>query len=97
MHTEVCRLHPFQRLGYFPVHLMQLLLSEKQITLYQVINLHETHRTNICYLDAASSMSKGTKACPPLGHRGPPKAPGHEVTLCFILGHLAYSLKTHSS
>lgn len=47
--TEVCQLHYFHCLGYSPVYFKQL-LSEKRITIHQVINLHETPGTNICYL-----------------------------------------------
>lgn len=71
MHPEVCSLHHFHRSGDFPVHLKPLLLSEKQITLYQVINLHETHRTNICYLKTAFPTNEGTQCPPHSGHRGP--------------------------
>lgn len=57
-------------LGYCPVYFKQLLLSKKQITLYRAINLHETPRTNICYLETASSTNEGTKSPPHLGHLG---------------------------
>lgn len=85
MHTEVCRQHHFHCLGDFPGHFKQLLLSEKQITLYQVINLHETHRTNICYLETAFSMNEGTRCPPCSGHRDLREEPGQLVTLCFLL------------
>lgn len=96
MHTEVCRLHCLHYLGDFPVHFEQLLLSKKQIALYQVINLHETHRTNICYLKTASSMNEGTKCPPGSGPRGLLEEPGHSVTLCLLPEHPACSLKMSS-
>lgn len=93
MCTEVCKLHYFPCVGYLPVYFKQLLLNEKQITIHQVINLHETPGTRICHLERASSKSEGMKSLPCQGPRGLRKEPSHLVTLCFILGHPQCGLK----
>ena len=62
MLTEVFQLGYFHCLGYFPVYFKQLLLREKQTTIYQVINLHETPRINICSPETASSKNEGIKS-----------------------------------
>lgn len=88
MHTEVSELHYFHCLGYFPGYFKQLALSEKQITLYQVISLHEPPKTNISYLATASSINKGTPSPLCSGRSGRPgRAWSSSVTVCFILGH----------
>lgn len=56
MYNEAYQPSYFHCLGCFPVNFTQLLLDEKQITLYQVIN--EIPMINICYLETASSMSE---------------------------------------